>query len=80
MATLTVRKLSDATYEALGTRAKKNHRSLEAEVRDILDREAKAFDMQAWIAEVQEIRTRNPLKLPEGKASLDLLREERESW
>lgn len=80
MATLTVRKLSDETYEGLGLRAKKNHRSLEAEVRDILDREAKAFDMTAWIAEVREIRARNPIKLPDGMTSLDLLREERDSW
>jgi plasmid stability protein len=80
LASLTVRKLSDETYEGLGRRAKKNHRSLEAEVRDILDREAKAFDMKAWIAEVREIRARNPLKLPDGKTSLDLLREERDSW
>jgi plasmid stability protein len=83
MATLTVRKLNDTTYQNLGKRAKANNRSLEAEARDILDREAsetKAFDIKEWVAEVREIQKRNPLKLPDGKTSLDLLREERDSW
>jgi plasmid stability protein len=80
MATLTVRKLSDETYEGLGKRAKKNHRSLEAEVRDILDREVKAFDMKAWIAEVRELKRLNPIKLPPGEDAVSLLRKERDSW
>ena len=80
MATLTVRKVSEKTHNGLGRRAAANHRSLEAEVREILDREAKAFDMQTWIAELREIRKRNPIRLPEGKTSLDLLHEERDSW
>lgn len=79
MATLTVRKLADTTYENLGKRAKANNRSLEAEVRDILDREAKAFDIKAWAAEVRELRKRSK-PLPNGMTSLDLLREERDSW
>jgi plasmid stability protein len=80
MATLTVRKLSDETYEGLGKRAKKNHRSLEAEVRDILDREAKAFDMKVWIAELRADRERNPITLSPGMDAASLLREERDSW
>jgi len=36
MATLTVRKLDDTVYHALGVRARRNKRSLEAEVRQIL--------------------------------------------
>ena len=80
MATLTVRKLDDTTYENLGKRAKLHNRSLEAEVRDILDREAKAFDMAAWIAEVRAIRMQGLTPLPDGMTSLELLREERDSW
>ena len=80
MATLTVRKLNDTTYENLGKRAKQHNRSLEAEVRDILDREAKSFDMAAWIAGVRAIQQNDPLVAPEGKTSLDLLREDRDSW
>lgn len=79
MATLTVRKLDDSTYENLGKRAKANNRSLEAEVRDILNREAKAFDIQAWVAEVRAIRALSK-PVPNGTTSLDLLREERDSW
>lgn len=79
MATLTVRKLNDATYEKLGRRARANNRSLEAEVRDILDRHAKDFDMAAWISDVRALRERST-PLPDGMTSLDLLRAERDSW
>lgn len=37
MATLTIRQLDDAVYERLKARARDNHRSVEAEVRVILD-------------------------------------------
>jgi len=37
MATLTIRQLDDAVYERLKARARENNRSLEAEVRVILD-------------------------------------------
>ncbi|MEH0110905.1 toxin-antitoxin system antitoxin subunit [Tersicoccus sp. MR15.9] len=37
MSTITVRKLADATHDRLRERAAKNGRSVEAEVRDILD-------------------------------------------
>ena len=80
VATLTVRKLSEETYEGLGARAKKNHRSLEAEVRDILDREVKTFDMRAWIADLRVDREKNPITLPPGMNALSLLREERDAW
>lgn len=37
MATLTIRKLDDAAYERLKTRAKANKRSLEAEARTLIE-------------------------------------------
>jgi plasmid stability protein len=80
MATITVRKLSEQTKQALGERARKKKRSLEAEVRAILDREAEQFDIDAWVADVRTLRTTHKWKLPEGKDSLSLLREERDSW
>jgi plasmid stability protein len=40
MATITVRKLDPETVEALKARARQNHRSMEEEVRSILQREA----------------------------------------
>jgi hypothetical protein len=56
MATLTVRRLDDKVYAKLGERAKRNNRSLEAEVRTML--EAQTFDVDEWITEV---RTRREL-------------------
>ena len=44
MATLTVRNLSDQARSALKVRAARNNRSMEAEVRDILERAARDDD------------------------------------
>lgn len=79
MATLTIRKLDDGVYKRLGERAKRNHRSLEAEVREILEEKAKAFDLDRWLEEAREFRKRTPPR-EDGKTSLDLLREERDNW
>ncbi|HEX7752362.1 MAG TPA: TraY domain-containing protein [Novosphingobium sp.] len=81
MATLTVRRLDDNLYNRLGERARRNNRSLEAEVRDILEKEAgkSAFDMEAWLAEARRLRQQTPAR-GDGKTSLDVLREERDSW
>lgn len=79
MATLTIRKLDDATYKRLGERAKRNHRSLEAEVREILEEKARAFDLDSWLERVRDLRKRTK-PLPDGMTSLDLLRQERDSW
>jgi plasmid stability protein len=80
IATLTVRKLNDTTYENLGKRAKQNNRSLEAEARDILDREAKAFDIKAWVADLRELKRQSPMTLQPGEDAVSLLRKERDSW
>jgi plasmid stability protein len=81
MATLTIRKLDDGVYARLGDRARAHNRSLEAEVRTILEREAtqpESFDIDAWLAEARALRRRTP-PLPDGRSSLDILRDERES-
>ena len=44
MATLTIRRLDDAVYEALKERARSNGRSLEAEAREILKQKASPRD------------------------------------
>jgi plasmid stability protein len=44
MATLSIRKLDDALYDRLGLRAKRNNRSLEAEVREILNNAVPGLD------------------------------------
>lgn len=82
MATLTIRKLDDAVYARLRERAKAHNRSLEAEVRTILERDAartEAFDVDAWFAGARRLREATPARV-DGKTSLDLLREERDSW
>lgn len=79
MATLTIRKLDDAIYRRLGERARRNKRSLEAEARVILEEQAREFDLDRWLAEAHKLRQRTPPR-PDGKTSLDLLREERDSW
>ena len=80
MATLTVRKLSDTSYKGIAKRAKANNRSLEAEVREILDREVKPFDMKAWIAKLRVLRQQDPIALQPGEDAVSLIREERDSW
>ncbi|MEY2925599.1 MAG: hypothetical protein RL367_76 [Pseudomonadota bacterium] len=80
MATITVRNLSDHAKDVLGANAKKQKRSLEAEVRTILEREAQQFDVESWIADLRALRLKHQWKLPEGIDSLSLLREERDSW
>lgn len=82
MATLTIRKLDDAVYARLRERAKAHNRSLEAEVRTILERDAartEVFDVDAWLAGARRLREATPARV-DGKTSLDLLREERDSW
>jgi antitoxin FitA len=79
MATLTIRKLDDGVYERLGERARRNKRSLEAEVRVILEEKTREFDITRWLSEARELRNRTPPR-KDGKTSLDLLREERDSW
>jgi len=79
MATLTIRKLDDALYQRLGARAKRNNRSLEAEVREILKQSAEPFALDRWLAEAQALRGRTPPR-DDGKTSLDLLREDRDAW
>lgn len=82
MATLTIRKLDDAVYARLRERAKAHNRSLEAEVRTILERDAartEAFDVDAWLTEARRLRKATPART-DGKTSLDILREDREGW
>jgi len=55
MAQMTVRNLDDGLYERLKARARANHRSVEAEVRAILDRELRT-DRAALVAETSAFR------------------------
>ncbi len=65
MATITIRKLDDATVEGLKTQAKANGRSMEEEARRILKRVLEHADPASG-------------KLPPGQETIALVRELRE--
>ncbi len=79
MPALTIRKLDDATYARLGERAKRHNRSLEAEVREILKHGAASFDLESWLKEASNLRQQTPAR-PDGKTTLDMLRDDRDEW
>lgn len=66
MATLTVRNLSEEARTALRVRAARNNRSMEAEVRDILERAAREGSgfVVGWLERTAELRG-GDLVLPE---------------
>lgn len=81
MATLTVRDIDEADYENLQLTARKNNRSTAAQVRGMLsDLRKRQVHAEKAIADLKAFRERSNWKLPEGMTSLDLLREERDSW
>lgn len=75
MAQILVRNLDDSVVERLKTRAKSNGRSLEAEVRLILEQSAKV-DMATARQHVMEIRRK--LAGRKFTDSVELIREDRE--
>jgi len=75
MAQILVRNIDDAVVERLKARARTNDRSLEAEVRQILEQSAK-IDMVQARKEVLEIRER--LKGRKFPDVAELIREDRE--
>jgi plasmid stability protein len=67
MATLTVRNLSEQARTALKVRAARNNRSMEAEVRDILERAARDDDdgfVAGWLERAGDL-VGDDLTLPE---------------
>lgn len=57
MATLTIRNLSDRAYTTLKARALQNQRSMEAEARLLLEREAgRTVDQEDAAAAIEELR------------------------
>ena len=75
MAQILVRKLPDAVVERLKARAKRNSRSLEAEVRAILE-DSVAKDKAAFLNAADEMRAR--LSGRNHTETLELLREDRD--
>ena len=80
MATATVRNVDDKDYAALVATANENGRSISDELRTLIAELARKRRVAMLREEMREFRKRNPLKLPDGMTSFDLLREERNSW
>ncbi len=79
MATATARKVDDRDYAILVEMAEENDRSISEELRMIIAEAAKKRRLGKILAEMREIRNQS-MPLPDGMTSLDLLREERDSW
>jgi plasmid stability protein len=77
MSQILVRDLAPGIVEQLKKRAKANHRSLQAEVKDILEREARPprLSREEFAAIADRIRSQAP---PQHTDSVDLIREDRE--
>ena len=80
MSSIAVRDIEPEHYQALVDQAKDNKRSVAAEVRDLLAEVARKRRAMALIAELEDMRKKSKWSLPNGMTSLDLLREERDSW
>jgi len=77
MSDLLVRDVDPAAVARLKARALQHGRSLQAEVKSILEAEAALSDATAWLNWVEDFRAR--LAPPAaGASSLDLLRESRD--
>jgi plasmid stability protein len=74
MATATARNVDDKDYAALAAMAAANGRSISEELRALIAEAARKQRLADLMARIK------PLPLPEGMTSLDLLREERDSW
>jgi len=78
MANLTVRDVDDDVVEWLRTQAKAHQRSLEGEIRALLEREARQRRMGAWLKRVARLRKQLPPWQPGMPTAADLVREGRD--
>jgi plasmid stability protein len=77
MANLTIRNLDNAVVERLKNRAKANNRSLEAEVRDLLERSVGPMSREEFIGLARRVRAMTP-NMPQTDSTI-LLREDRDT-
>lgn len=78
MAQVLVRNLDDEVVERLKARAAKAGRSLESELRGILEAAARE-ERDAWVRRAAAIRARTPPRPPGMPLAEDLIREDRDS-
>ncbi len=76
MTTLTVRNVESEIVKKLKAQAKRNHRSLEAELREII-RQGIAPDAKSILREMRRIRAMTPRDRPQTDSTL-LIREDRD--
>ena len=78
MANLTIRNLDDGVVASLKAQAKRNNRSLEAELRQVLTRVAKQRErLSAFVETAERIAAMTPKDRPQSD-SVELLREDRD--
>ncbi|MBA3699430.1 MAG: hypothetical protein H0W78_11330 [Planctomycetes bacterium] len=78
MSTLTIRDVKPAVVRRLKERAKANHRSLEGEVRALLERESSKPTMEEWLKRADRLRAELPPWEPGMPTAVELVREGRE--
>ena len=77
MATLTVRDLEDSVVERLKIRAKQHQRSLEGEVRAVLEEIARQPTMGDWLQRADRLREAGQRYRPGMPTAVDLIQESR---
>ena len=80
MATVTARKVDDDDYHALAEIAYELGHSVSEELRLMIAERVRKRRADAAVSDFLAFTKAHPLKLPKGMNSLDLLREERNSW
>lgn len=75
MSTLTIRDVKPAVVRRLKERAKASHRSVEAEVRALLEREAGKPTMVEWLKRIDRLRAEVPTWQPGMPTAVALVRE-----
>lgn len=78
MSTLTIRGLDVTIVDRLKQRARSNHRSLEAEAREILSQEASFKTNEEWFAEAERLRNEVTPWQPGMPTAVELVREGRD--
>lgn len=76
MTTLTIRNVDSKLVKQLKVQAKRNHRSLEAELREII-KQSIAPDVKSILREMRRIRAMTPRGRPQTDSTL-LIREDRD--
>ena len=78
MANPTVRDVDEDVVEWFHRQAKAHQRSLEGEIRALMEREAKQRRMTAWLKRIDRLRKQVPPWKPGMPTAADLVREGRE--